>query len=150
MFTWFKNLFRKERTGNHGGWEPKERLIYSYFDGNEVRKIDPMPLYGKVLARRTILSNAWSVSNIPSAFSDKAQQDLVDCCREIFCVPSLGPNLEIEYKAGDKTIKTLTDMECMTLLDNFLIWTETVKKNSLTASLPEKSAEPIVSGTVGG
>lgn len=148
MFAWFKKLFGKKQGNN--GWIPQERLIYEYFDGSGIRKVDPMPLYAKVVERRAVLVSAWTVAKVDSGFSIQAQNDLVNTCREIFTIPKLGPNSEIEYQVGEKTVKTLSDVECITLLDNFLTWTEGVKKNSMTPSETNGTAKPISNGMVGG
>lgn len=151
MFDWLKGLFTK-RNGTHGAWVPAKRLIYEYFDGEKVRKADPMPLYQRVLARRAELRAAWETATIavPNAFSEKAQQDLVNGSREVFGLPKLGPNFEVEYTADGKGIKTLSDGECLALLDDFLVFTERIKKASGVRSGTPGNAETTANGTVGG
>ena len=152
MFGWLKGLFRKKKNGTHGAWAPAERLIYEYFDGDKLRKADPMPLYQKVLARRAELRAAWETATlaVPNDFSEKAQRDLVNGSREVFSLPKLGPNDEVEYEADGKQVKTLSDMECLSLLNDFLVFTEHVKKVSGVPSGTQGNAEATANGTAGG
>lgn len=102
-----------------------ERKIYSYFNGKEMIKADPLALYKKVAEVGPSLSIDIKVAKSPSKDATKAHNSLIQQIREIFDVPS--------FKDGG-----LTEAELQALLDHFLTYCEGVKKNSkmFTTSLP--------------
>lgn len=115
---WFaalRNLLPKQPV--YDVYHPRERMIYTYFDGKKEVKVDPLILYKKVLQNRAEISINSSVANSASKDNQKAQEDLLQNIRDIF-------NLKPLAEGG------LTEIETLGVLDHFLIYTETIKKNS--------------------
>ena len=141
MFGWFK---KKEKRGTGENWFlPEERLIYRYFDGTGIRAVDPKLLHETLLAKRNSISADYKVAvfEIPNEFTKVAETSLYKTIRTIFSIPPLGPEFRVEYEQDGKMVKTLSDSECLALLDHFLLFVEGVKKNtpsSQTSSLPSE------------
>ena len=116
MFNWFKK--------SNDVYSPKERKIFSYFDGEKTVKADPVALYRRVMDKGPSLSIDMSVSTSASKDAEKAQKELVDNVRTIFNVKPLANEIECTG--------TLTDTEVLYLLDQFMDYASDVKKNSKT------------------
>ena len=116
MFSWFKK--------RNDIYSPKERKIFSYFDGERTVKADPLALYKRVMDKGPSLSIDIAVSSSQSKDAAKAQKELVENIRKIFNVKSLTNEIEC--------VGTLTDTEVLNLLDMFMDYTADVKKNSKT------------------
>lgn len=148
MFGWFK---KKEKRGTGEDWfRPQDRTIYKFFDGESVRKVDPKPIHTKLLAKRNEISADYktAVFEIPNEFTEKAEISFYKTVRELFNLPPLGPDYRVEYQVDGKTVKTLSDAECLAVLDDFILFVETVKKNipqsptsSNPSALPPSPAE---------
>ena len=113
MFGWIRRLFGKEESLEI--WTPGERRIFAYFDGQQVRKADPIVLYKELMARGPEIDISRKVAASESKDALKAHGDLVALIREVFGVQTL---------AGGG----LTDPEVVDLLDYFLGYVEDVKK----------------------
>lgn len=113
MFSWFKP---KEDV-----YRPKERMIFSYFDGDKVVRADPLALYKRVMDMGPSLSIDSAVAISQSSNATKAQNELIANIRSIFLLRPLN---------GIDCTGTLTDIETLNLLDEFMHYTETLKKNS--------------------
>lgn len=140
MFGWFK---KKKRGTGENWFLPEERLIYRYFDGTGIRAVDPKLLHETLLAKRNSISADYKVAvfDIPNEFTKVAETSLYKTIRSVFSVPPLGPDFRVEYEQDGKLVKTLSDSECLALLDHFLLFVEGVKKNipsSQTSSLPSE------------
>lgn len=112
MFLWLFNNKRKIDI-----YYPKERLIYSYFNGEQTIKEDPMILWKKLMDHGPSLSIDIKVSKSPSKDAVKAHTNLVKTIREVFNVKSLCDN-------------GLTEVETTDLLDHFMEYCDQLKKNS--------------------
>lgn len=112
-------------------FNPTERKIYSYFDGEKTVKADPMALYKKIAGIGPELSIDIKVAQSRSKDNVKAHTQAMEKVRGIF-------NIKPFEEGG------LTEAELQALLDHFLTYCEGVKKNSkmFTTSLPSSEASP--------
>lgn len=119
---WLRNLFRRRRSLDRLDlYSPAERLIYRYFDGQKVRRADPMVLYKNYAEVRTDLLvdlRGYYSSLMPEDKSNACHTGAVAKIRKIFDVPALGD------EGG------LTDGEVLDLLNHFTDYIDSVKKNS--------------------
>lgn len=132
MFGWLR------RRGGTNAYYPGEMQIYSYFDGKQVVRADPMTLYKRVMEVGPELAIDIKVANSVSRDANKAHEGLLKKIRTIFNVRPL-------EEGG------LTEVATANLLDHFLIYTETVKKNSSllsTSSILGDSAPSLANGPV--
>lgn len=114
MFGWFKKTITRDV---HNVYQPKERLIYSYWDGKDTRKADPMILYRKVMDDRASLSANMTAATTESKFAPQAYKDMLVTIRKIFEVEPLD-------KGG------LTEAETCALLDHFMTYVDELKKST--------------------
>ncbi|RJQ24623.1 hypothetical protein C4577_07590 [Candidatus Parcubacteria bacterium] len=114
MFQWFWNLFGEKEEID--GYKPKDRLLFSYFNGEKTIKADPMVLHRKLMEVGTELSLDMQVASSPSKDRIKAQIAMVEKIQGIFSLK--------KYEDGG-----LTEVECGELLDNFMDWCNKLKKN---------------------
>jgi len=98
-------------------YKPKERNIYSYYNGEGMVACDPILLYKSLMKHGPSLSIDIKVANSPSKGAEQAHDSMVKTIREIFSVKPL-------EEGG------LTEAETVGLLDHFLIYSERIKKNS--------------------
>lgn len=110
--SWFTGRVRADL------YRPKDRLIYSYWDGSKIVRADPMVLYQKLMERGPELSIDIKVAASPSKGAAKAHTGTIDKIRTAFAL-----------KPFDGT-HGLTELEVLALLDHFLEFTEGIKKNS--------------------
>lgn len=118
-------LFRRPGSDLDGldFYYPTERLIFTFWDGAKVRKVDPM-----VYHRR--LKDAWPALSADikaaraegSKFQATGYEGMVRRSYEVF---ELAPFRQNE----DGTVTGLTEFEVLDLLDQFLAYTGGVKKN---------------------
>ena len=129
MFSWLQKILfrlydRCAPEDSYDLYKPRERLIYSYFDGRQIVKADPIYLYKRLMARGPEIDIDRKVAASESKGALQAHDSLVSKLREVFEVKSL-------QEGG------LTDSEITTLLDHYLTYTEILKKKwnpSLTSS----------------
>lgn len=126
MFGWFKK--------RNDIYSPKERKIFSYFDGKRTVQADPLALYKRVMDKGPSLSIDIAVSQSQSKDAAKAQKELVENIRKIFNIEFLTNEIECEG--------TLTDVEVLNLLDMFMDYTADVKKNSKTSLIMPTTTLP--------
>ena len=125
MFGWLASWFRDR----DDIYSPKERLIFSYFNGERAVKADPQVLWERLMAVGLGLSIDIKVGTSIHPDSAKARTNAVATVRDIFKLAPLVGGLEVEG--------TLSDSEACDLLDRFMLWAESLKKNSsLLATLP--------------
>lgn len=138
---WFYNRCTSE--GRYDVYQPKERAIYSYFNGQEVLRIDPITLYKKLMEIGPELDIDIKVANSESKDAAKAQAKVIERIRWVFSVKSL-------EEGG------LTEDETAGLLDHYLRFTDQVKKNlnylgtswaPSVASEPPLAANPVTSNS---
>ena len=112
-------------------YAPRERLIYSYFDGEKQVLADPLELYQKVMdvwpGLRVDLKLAESAL-IKEKESNEAYEKVVAKVREIFNIKN--------FKDGG-----LTKAECCHLLDHFFAFFIQLKKNSPPLQTSLESSE---------
>ncbi len=127
MFSWLLRLFGRDTTTDV--YRPKERLIYSYSNGEKDIKVDPIVLYKEIMKVGPELAVAIQVAVSPSQDAVKAHDDSMVHIRRIFGIKP--------YAEGG-----LTETETAELLDNFLLWCDRLKKNvrNPPTSPPETSA----------
>lgn len=142
MFEWLRNLitqpWSKEAPpslDNH--YHPRERMIYSYWDGQKTVHADPMVLYKRMMTHGAELSVDMKVSQSASKDAGKAHDSMVQKVREIFVVKTL-------EEGG------LAELEVLELLDHFLLYCEDVKKNSnLSPISPTPTPPPTAPSSAG-
>lgn len=98
-------------------YKPKERLIYTYWDGFKDVACDPYVLYKKLMAKGTDLSIDIKVANSQSKDAAAAHNSMIAKLRIIFDLKS--------YEEGG-----LTELETIGLMDHFLLFARRVKKNT--------------------
>lgn len=101
------------------------RTIYHYDNGEEVVKEDPIVLYKKVMAVGPELGVDIKIARSPSKSAREAHDKMINKIRGIF---SLKP-----FKEGG-----LTEQETADLLDDFLLFCESIKKNSRVSTISAK------------
>ena len=123
MFASIWNWVRNRFASSPSQWDvynPPERGIYSYFNGENLVKADPMLLYRRMKDRWSDMSVSFKVARSGSHIGggyNKAQDDVIRYIREIFDLK--------EFANGGLTIAM-----CLDLLTHFRNYTETLKKNS--------------------
>lgn len=128
-------------------FDPGERIVYRYFNGVETVAVDPVVIFKKLMQYLPDISHHMKVANSQHSDAHKAQGWLLEKIDALFDVKPLGPD-------G----KGLTELERMWLLDHFLIYNESVKKNwsppqtlqeeiSRHSSPSSEGNQPIRSGT---
>ncbi len=122
---WLEWLFGKR---DEAVYYPRDREIYSYFDGQSVRRADPVALYKKVMEKGPELSIDIKLSNSIHKDAGKGQENALVKIRDIFGLKS--------FEEGG-----LTEWEAAELLDNFLEYCETLKKNSSPSAMSSNSSE---------
>ena len=132
MFSWFKSLFtRKVIEDRYDLYKPAERIIYQYYDGTGIVRADPLRLYKRLKEVWPELSVDLSLAESISKDADKGYDNAINKIKKIFEVESL-----------DKHRGGLTDPEIRGMLDHFLIYCETVKKNLKSSVTPSPAASP--------
>lgn len=128
MLAWLRSWWRRwsERPDV---FHPSERFIYTYFDGKEDRRVDPLELYSKVIANWNVLRTDSNIAqsklsaevklgNSGKTIAQQAYENLLAKIREIFGVAPLAKD------------SGLTERETLDLFDHFLVYVERIKKNS--------------------
>lgn len=109
-------------------YNPRERNLYSYWNGEFVRsflffrkrkivKADPVELWKRVMEVGPEMANDVAAATSPSKFAVKAHNDLDANIRNIFGIKS--------FAEGG-----LTQVQVAGLLDHFLQFCNSIKKNS--------------------
>lgn len=132
-----KDLFSKHPTSNIEEllgrvdvYLPTERLIYQYFDGQQLRAADPMVLYKKVSPRLgEIAADSKAVKVPESKFAKEAHDRLIKLISELFEIKPL--------KDGG-----LTELETLAVFDHFWDFVTTVKKNSSSSQTDVQETSP--------
>lgn len=133
MFSWIWKWLSKPRTLDV--YAPRERLIWSYFDGIRQVRADPLVLWKRLMDQGPELSIDIKVAGSASKDAGKASDAVTRKIRDIFSLQPLKNGLEVEG--------TLTDAECCDLLDTFMEWCESIKKKSrpsVTSSRPTEDS----------
>lgn len=114
LLDWLKSWFA---TRDQDGFRLRERQIYSYSDGQAVRRVDPVDLYRKWQDVATDLDVDARVATSPSKDARAAEGRMMVKLRAIFDVKP--------FAAGG-----LTDGEVIDLFVHFREWVGRSKKNS--------------------
>ena len=121
MFGWFR------RKDTDSFWSPRQRQIYSYWDGQKKVRADPLVLWKRIAAVGPTLSIDIKVGTSNSKDAAKAQDAAVEKIRAIFQVKPL-------VEGG------LTENEACDLLEHFLAYCDQLKKNlkpsAISATVP--------------
>jgi hypothetical protein len=125
---WASRVAAKRQQEKLDVYKPTERLLYSYFDGTKMVKADPLVLYKKMMDIGPELSINIKISSSPMKEAGKAYADMVEQIRGIF-------GIKILEEGG------LTELETAALLDHFLVYCDTVKKNSRFSPISSTSSE---------
>lgn len=114
---WLLSWFRRPAPEDDAVYTVRQRLIYSYFDGERQVRADPMELYKRVMAVGPELDIDMKVSRSPSKDAPKAHSEMIAKVRDIF---GLKP-----FEQGG-----LTQLEALRLLDHFMNFCGVQKKSS--------------------
>lgn len=118
-------------------FEPRDRMIYKYFDGQQLNRVDPIVLWMKVEEALPEISISIKISNSPSKGAAKAHKDLIHKIQEVF---GLKP-----FDQGG-----LTEAECVGLLNHFMDYTNAIKKKAnRTATSPGETSPSTASSSEG-
>ena len=117
MFGWAKRLFSRKPAEDFAVYNPAERVIYSYFDGEKVVKADPMVLYRNLHDIGAVLDMDMKGARSQSSRAGEYHAEMIRKMRGIFAVKPL-------EQGG------LTESETENLFWHFFEFCETVKKNS--------------------
>lgn len=130
MFAWLGKLLGKRLAQQDvfDLYQPEERRIYHYFNGQTIIHIDPMFLYKKLMQIGVELDIELKVAASASKDALKSHDRALDRIRSVF---SLQPLAE----GG------LTEEECLELLQHFFRYLDQVKKNSRPSSISWSSSE---------
>jgi len=142
LLGWLRSLLVKNTpTSPVDVYDVKERLIYSYFDGQKLVRVDPLVYYRRVMDKGPELDLDIKLANSPSKASEKGRLGVLTKIRSIFGVKP--------FEEGG-----LTESETTDLLDHFLLYCESLKKNSnptpippTATSAPTASSSPVPSPT---
>lgn len=151
MFGWLKRLFSKPRLDVY---HPRERLIFRYFNGHRTVLADPLVLCQRVSSRGKELDRLQVVARstlIQPKVAEEHRVEYVAHLRDVFKIPPLVDSFEV----GEGGRATLTDTEVEGLLDQFMWFCDSVKKNSKqlrttyesSQEPPETTSEPAASPT---
>lgn len=123
---------KEESEDDFSIYNPKERLIYKYWNGKELVVADPMTLYKKVMDVGPELAINFQLAKSASKDAKEGHNSLISSIRNVFNVQSL-----------EDTPEGLGQTETMMLLNHFLAYCNRLKKNSrmfaTTSSLSEDS-----------
>lgn len=116
----------------HSIYQPQERFLYKYFNGEKVTAVDPLAMFKKFLDIQGDLLGAIAVARSEMKDARKEDDKAVKMCREFFGVKPWDP----ETQTG------LTELESLNLMDHFIDFCESVKKNSNpTQTSPEETSD---------
>lgn len=140
FFAWIKSFFSRPTTNQPPErldfYQPKDRLIFHYFNGKEIVKADPVILYKRMMEKGPSLSVNLKVANSPMKDADTAYGKAVGEVREIFALPTPKDDLRaIEEEC-------LTQVEAIELLDFFLAYCNDIKKNLRTSLISPMETSP--------
>lgn len=116
VFRWILSIFKRSSEQDRFDiYSPKQRRIYSYFNGEKMVVVDPMHQYKAVMEKGPDIAIDLKVSNSISKDANKSHENLIKTVRGIFNVKPLA-------EGG------LTDLEAIELLDHFLVYCGEIKK----------------------
>lgn len=133
MFVWLKNLLRKwVGQEDLSVYMPKERKIFTYWNGEKLIKDDPMTLYYRMLEVGPTLFIDLQVAMMPMNDSKDSHEKALVKMRSIFNVKKLTPD-----QPG------LGDIELFDLFNQFSNYINDLKKNAkVTSTRAEETLVP--------
>jgi hypothetical protein len=146
MFGWLKKLlgFSSEEEEPSDLYRPGERTIYRYFDGEREVVADPLPLYKRVMDVGPELDVDIRVARSPMRGNKEAFDSALRKIRVIF-------DLKPFRDAGEGKVEGLTELEAFALLDHFMRYSNSVKKNmnhsQISAEETSVPSEPSSAGS---
>lgn len=132
MFSWLVSLFGKKPKDDFNVYKEKERLIYTYWDGEKVNKADPMVLYRKLVAKGPELEADMLAAKTTSKFAVEGHMRMIATLRGVFAVKP--------FEEGG-----LTEQETLSLYDHFMDYCGVVKKNGSPSSTSAPETSPATS-----
>lgn len=137
---WLGSLFSRKDDRwqeDYNVYKLEDRKIYQYFNGTEEVRMDPMVLYKRFAAVSQELAVNSRVAGTTMTGAAKAHEDMIRQIRNIF-----------DLKPFDQG--GLTEAEAVELLDHFVMFCETVKKNSSPLQTsPDAISQHTLGSTVG-
>jgi hypothetical protein len=130
IISWIKSFFQpKKQDFDYSTYKPEEQLIYSYWNGKDQIKADPLVLYKRMLDIRPELNADLKCAGSPLKDASKFHDEAVKKINKIFDIKP--------YSEGG-----LTQIDTMDLFNHFLIFTEGVKKNGSQTQTSQKEISP--------
>lgn len=135
MLSYIKSWFKKDELYEDFNeldlYTEDERLIFSFFDGQKVRKVDPLPLFRRYLDISTDLEADFQAfeSPIPNKFAPQAYLNAIGRLRKMF-------EVEPFDKGG------LTEIELRRTFDEFMIFCQIIKKKSKEFQTSQEGTSP--------
>ncbi len=126
MIAWLKKWIARDLA--HDLYHPKGRMIYQFFNGEEVIRIDPMVLYKRLADIGPELDVDIRVARSESKAAPAAYESMITKIRSVFDVKSLA-------EGG------LTEAETVELFDHFLAYNSNLKKNSAVSATSSARSE---------
>lgn len=132
---WIRSWFGTSDTSIYDG---ADKGIFVFFDGKETVHADPLVLYRRIMDVAPGLDADIKGGRSALKSAPACHLSAVDTIRDIF---------NIDHPVNDFDCSgTLTEIQCMALLDGFLKYCDSVKKNSpltsTSAEVPSPSGEP--------
>jgi len=139
MFGWLKNIIKNWICKDDLSiYMPKERKLFSYFNGEKLIREDPMTLYFKMMEVGPELAIDIKVAVSPMKDADDFRKKAYDKMRSVF-----GVNRHTPDTPG------LTDLETIDLFSRFQAYLDDLKKNVKSTPTPvEETLVPSVSSSV--
>lgn len=138
MLQWLTKWFRKSND-NYDVYQPEERRIYRYFNGSRMVYADPIMLHKALMDIWIELVVDIKVSHSESKDAAKAHTKSVEKIRKVFDILPLFKGMEVYDE--EKKQATLTNIECLNLMDHFLTYCGFVKKNSSPLAISSTDLE---------
>lgn len=110
-------------------YRPRDRMIYTYHDGQKYVRADPLVLYKRVMDVGPELSVDVKVATSISSRAPVALTSVVGRVREIFNVKTLADG-------------GLTDVEVLVLLDHFMLYCDALEKKTPPSATPATGTSP--------
>lgn len=138
MFSWLRGQ-------RDDVYRPRERRIWTYFNGERMVVADPQMLWSAIVAVGPSLSLDFKVAASISQDAPNAHTRVVATIRRIFKLRDMVDGFELPQEG------TLTNGEACDLFDAFVIYVQKLKKNSPpTAIFAETTSPPIASSSAEG
>ena len=140
MFGWFKKNSKKDvqqqtPPENYDLYEPKEKEVFRFYNGEKMVRADPLVLYKRLMDKGPELHIDLKVSVSASKDAEVAHKALDRKIREVF---NLSPLVD-----GIDATNTLTETQTVELLTAFITYCGFQKKNMNTSAiLPAGTSHP--------